>query len=68
MDPKPFDEAEHGSTEPPPPELMYAPARNEGDFADLPPGWERAAAESLKHAHERSAKAAPPRGQPPNCS
>ena len=59
MDDERFDEAEDGSTEPPPPEIMHAPARNAADFDDLPPGWEEAAAESRKHAHERSAEAAP---------
>lgn len=59
MDDEPFDEAEDGSAEPPPPEMMYAPARNAADFDDLPPGWEEVGAESRKHVHDRSAEAVP---------
>jgi hypothetical protein len=57
MEEKPLDEAELGGTTPPPPDRMYEPARNAADFDDLPPGWEEAAAESRRHAGERSAEA-----------
>jgi hypothetical protein len=55
---EPFDEERDGSIEPPPPEIMYVPARNVADFDHFPPGWEEATAESRMQAHERSAELA----------
>lgn len=56
MEGEPFDEAELGSTTPPPPDRMYEPARNAADFDDFPPGWEEAVVEGRKYAGSASHK------------
>ena len=60
MEDEPFDEAELGSTTPPPPDRMYEPARNAADFDNFPPGWEEAVVEGRKHAEDRFAEAEDP--------